>query len=157
MITLRNAREDDKAFLWRLKVASMRKYIEAVYGWNEMDQYRFFEKGFLPKELQIIQFEGRDVGMYNVQVRENDWFLCRIEVLPDCQKKGIGTAAIKGIIDGAREAAKPLRLQVFKVNPAKNLYRRLGFVVTGESETHIQMELSNKALQETQTGCAPEL
>ena len=42
--------------------------------------------------------------------------------------------------DGATR--NPLRLQVFKVNPAQSLYERLGFVKTGESTTHNQMELS---------------
>ena len=34
-------------------------------------------------------------------------------------------------------------LQVFKSNPAKYLYERLGFTVYGETETHYQMEISN--------------
>jgi phosphoribosyl 1,2-cyclic phosphodiesterase len=40
----------------------------------------------------------------------------------------------------ARTAGLPVRLRVFRVNPAQRLYRRLGFVVTGETETHVQME-----------------
>ena len=31
-------------------------------------------------------------------------------------------------------------LQVFKDNPAKSLYEKLGFKVYGETETHYQME-----------------
>ncbi len=33
----------------------------------------------------------------------------------------------------------PVRLQVIKGNPARNLYERLGFTVTGETDTHLLM------------------
>jgi GNAT superfamily N-acetyltransferase len=146
MITLRDATENDKSFLWGLKVSSMRKYIESIYGWDEAVQYSYFEKGFQPEALQIIQVDGRDVGMYEAQVREDDWLLVRIEVHPDYQGKGIGTIAINGIIEKANEAGRTLCLQVFKINPAQNLYQRLGFTKTGETKTHILMEMPNKSL-----------
>jgi ribosomal protein S18 acetylase RimI-like enzyme len=66
--------------------------------------------------------------------------MTNIEVLPDWQGKGIGTTVIQRMIEGAQKAEKPFRLQVFKVNPARKLYERLGFIKTGETETHIQME-----------------
>ena len=47
------------------------------------------------------------------------------------------------MIDDVVATDKPFRLQVFKVNPARRLYERMGFVKIGESKTHIQMELSN--------------
>ena len=34
----------------------------------------------------------------------------------------------------------PVELQVLKVNPARRLYGRLGFQVTGETETHYLMQ-----------------
>jgi len=34
----------------------------------------------------------------------------------------------------------PVRLRVFRVNPARRFYERLGFVTTGETETHVLME-----------------
>lgn len=139
MIDSREATQDDKAFLWRLKVAAMREYVEAVYGWDEAEQYRFFEKGFRPEELRIIRLDGRDAGMYKFQVREEDLFLCRIEMLPELQGRGIGTTVIRGMIEEALKARKPLRLQVFKNNPAQRLYERLGFIKTGETDTHFKM------------------
>jgi hypothetical protein len=38
----------------------------------------------------------------------------------------------------------PVRLQVLKVNPARQLYERLGFCVTGGDEFRHQMERSPK-------------
>ena len=39
-----------------------------------------------------------------------------------------------------RAAGLPVRLRVFRVNPASRLYERLGFVATGETDTHVLME-----------------
>jgi ribosomal protein S18 acetylase RimI-like enzyme len=61
-------------------------------------------------------------------------------VLPEFQNRGIGTTIIQWAIDQAVATQKALRLQVFKINPARRLYERMGFIETGEKETHIQME-----------------
>jgi GNAT superfamily N-acetyltransferase len=144
MITTRNATYQDEGFLWDLKIASMRRYVEQVYGWEDKAQRGFFEKGFHPETIQIIQHDGHDVGMYELQERDDDWFLARIEILPEYQNRGIGTVVIKRMIDAVAATDKPFRLQVFKVNPARKLYARMGFIETGETETHILMELPNK-------------
>lgn len=156
MIKTRGATPDDKDFLWKLKVASMRRYVEAVYGWDDAIQYGFFEKGFRPEGIQIIQCDERDVGMYELQEQEDSWFLSRIEMLPEFQGQGVGTAAMQQLISQASKTDKPLRLQVFRVNPAQKLYARLGFIKTGETETHIAMELPNKATAADAKSCAAD-
>jgi hypothetical protein len=95
VITTRTATGDDKDFLWELKVASMRQYVEAVYGWDDSSQYGFFELGFHPQAIQIIQYDQQDIGMYELRERDPDWFLARIEILPAFQGKRIGRAVIQ--------------------------------------------------------------
>ena len=43
-------------------------------------------------------------------------------------------------IEEADERGVPIRLQVLKVNPASDLYERLGFRKIEVTETHIRME-----------------
>jgi GNAT superfamily N-acetyltransferase len=143
-ITTRKAIKKDRDFLWRLKAASMRKYVEQIYGWDDALQEKFFDDGFCPEDINIIQFESRDVGMYELEYRGDDYFLSRIEIKPEFQNRGIGSAVIKMMIDKVGPTRKPLRLQVFKINPAQSVYTRLGFIKTGETENHYQMELVNK-------------
>ena len=118
----------------------MREYIERIYGWDESTQKKYFEDGFHPEDTRIIQFKGQDIGMVELRHRQNDYFLARIEILPEFQKQGIGSTIIKRIIADIGLSEKPLRLQVFKINPAHRVYARLGFKITGETETHYQME-----------------
>ena len=46
---------------------------------------------------------------------------------------------IQALCDEADGRGIPVELQVIKVNPAWRLYERLGFVVIGETETHVLM------------------
>jgi len=48
----------------------------------------------------------------------------------------LGAALVRGVTAVADVRGLPVRLQVLKINPARRLYERLGFVVTGETETH---------------------
>ena len=69
-------------------------------------------------------------------VKVNQLFL-----LPEHQGKDIGRRCMLLIMEEARELDLPLRLRVMKVNPrALAFYRRLGFVRTGETDTHDLME-----------------
>jgi len=156
MIETRKATRDDKGFLWELKVASMREYVEVVYGWDDALQYGFFEKGFHPEDIHILRCDKLDMGMYELQERDEEWFLARIEIMPEFQGRGIGTTIIQRMIDLVSKTGKPLRLQVFKVNPAQKLYERIGFLQTGETKTHVTMELPNNRMQRTPTSGAAD-
>ena len=60
-------------------------------------------------------------------------------MLPAYQGRGIGTALIMALVTEANQQRVPLTLQVLKVNPARRLYERLGFVVRDETAMHWPM------------------
>jgi ribosomal protein S18 acetylase RimI-like enzyme len=60
-----------------------------------------------------------------------------IELLPELQGRGIGSAVVRDLQAAAKTAGLPLRLQVLMTNPAaQRLYERLGFQVTDATATH---------------------
>jgi ribosomal protein S18 acetylase RimI-like enzyme len=83
----------------------------------------------------------------SVRNRETEVLLKFIEVLPEYQNQGIGTAVIKSVLEQAHHTGRPVGLQVLKVNPARSLYERLGFLTTGQTATHYLM----RATPEQQT------
>ena len=117
----------------------MQHYVAQTWGWDEAWQRNTFQQHFNPAECQIIAYQGRACGVVSVLERETEVFLKFIEVLPDYQNQGIGTAVIKSILEEAQHSGKPVSLQVLKVNPARSLYERLGFLNTGETATHYLM------------------
>ena len=67
MIETRKATRDDKGFLWELKVASMREYVEVVFGWDDALHDGLFETGFHPEDIHILRCAKLDMGMYELQ------------------------------------------------------------------------------------------
>lgn len=138
-IELRPATIADYDFAFRVHCAAMRPCVEQTYGWNQDWQAGYFRQRFDPAEREIIRCDGIEVGVVSANETEGSLFLSSIALLPRYQNKGIGTAVIRNIQAEAREMGMPLTLQVLKVNPARNLYERLGFRVTGETDTHYLM------------------
>jgi ribosomal protein S18 acetylase RimI-like enzyme len=140
-ITLRDCREDDRAFVWEVRRQALREYVAALWGWDEDAQRAKFEQRFTPAGHQIIVAGGRDVGLLQVVDDGTHLVVGKIELLPEFQRQGIGTVLMTRILGEARSRDIPVRLQVLRTNtPARRLYERLGFVVSGETESHVQME-----------------
>ena len=138
-VSLRPAMENDYDFLWWLHGATMRDYVEAIWGWDEALQVQYFQVRFNPARMQIIECAGEAVGYISVERREASIFLGAIEIAPEYQGQGIGTGLIRDLQGEAERQGVPLKLQVLQGNPARRLYERLGFAPTGETETHIMM------------------
>ena len=51
-------------------------------------------------------------------------------LLPEFQRRGIGSRLVTDVHGLARSKGKGVRLTVIRCNPAKKLYDRLGFAVT---------------------------
>ena len=135
-ITFRKIKPEDFEFLWRLHNAALKEYVTKTWGWDEVWQRRNFSQTFDPEAGEIIVVDELDAGFLWVNEHEAETVLVSIRLLPRFQNKGIGTKIIREILDSSKN---PVRLQVLKVNPALNLYKRLGFKVFAENETHFSM------------------
>ncbi|MDQ2745250.1 MAG: GNAT family N-acetyltransferase [Chloroflexota bacterium] len=139
---LRAANESDREWLRWLHHATMRDAVDSMWGWDEKHQDTLFDSGFSPPNQQIIQVEARDVGVIAVTRRPSELFLDNIQIVPDCQGQGLGTALISDLQGQARDEGIPVGLRVIVSNRARMLYGRLGFVVTGQSDTHYYLHWS---------------
>jgi ribosomal protein S18 acetylase RimI-like enzyme len=138
--TLRPATWEDADFLYRLHRAALKQHVEQTWGeWEEEWQQRHFRQRFHPAACQVIIFEEQDVGVVCMVEQEAQVVVNVIEVLPECQGRGIGTFVMRLVLREAHLRGKPVALQVLKVNPARRLYERLGFITMAETETHYQM------------------
>jgi ribosomal protein S18 acetylase RimI-like enzyme len=66
-------------------------------------------------------------------------FLGSIYVVPEMQRKGIGSRVIRSLLVLDRQKSKPVTLAVMTMNPAYALYERLGFRITHEDEHTVYM------------------
>ncbi len=142
-VSRRPAQDSDREFLFRLLEQSLRKYVEeALGGWDEAAQRRDFNARLLLPTHEILERDGRAIGCLSTAQLPDAIALHRVFLLPEAQGQGVGTELVREVIARAAALGLPVRLRVFKTNPAHELYRRLGFAVVGESETHFQMERS---------------
>lgn len=136
-ITFRKISSEDFGFLWHLHNSALKDYVAETWGWDEEWQIENFTKNFNTADGEIIVFANKDIGYYWVIEKERETLLASIRLLPEFQNREIGTQVIRSLIT---ESSKPVSLRVLKVNPARKLYEKLGFVIKEETKTHYLME-----------------
>lgn len=94
----------------------------------------------------VVEVDDERVGRVRV-TRTADYIeLSGIQLLPDFQRHGIGTAIIEDLKAQAASVGVPLDLGVEKDNPdAHKLYERLGFVQVGEIEQEYKLRWNPRA------------
>lgn len=141
--TFRNCTLNDFDFLFSLKKQNFKWYVDKIWGWNDTDQKERLKQD-LTEHLEhkhIIICNNESIGIYVFHITENgDCFINEISLLKEYQNNGIGRKILEEQLRQNHEKGIRTILQVFKDNPAKKLYERLGFKVYGETETHYQME-----------------
>jgi ribosomal protein S18 acetylase RimI-like enzyme len=98
-------------------------YVELNLIWDDTKFREYFD----PQSTKIIQADGIDIGLLQVQDRADCIYICDIQLDREYRNKGIGTSLIESVIRSAIVANKPVRLRVLRGNSAKKLYIRLGF------------------------------
>jgi predicted acetyltransferase/GNAT superfamily N-acetyltransferase len=138
-IALRSARREDFAFCRGVKLDTMRWIVDQLFGWDEAKQDERFASQWQPDETRIITYAGDDVGWLQAKPDEDAVFLASIYLDKPFHGRGIGTQAMRIVIDEARRDGKAVTLGVVKINPARRLYEKLGFRTTGEDEYKFYM------------------
>lgn len=128
-------------FVYEVKKNAYIKYVEQIWGpWNEEDQRKYFDNfiNTYKENSYIIELNGEYIGFYNDELLEdNTYEIGNICIIPKHQGKGIGTKLLKEILSKNKD--KDIKIQYFKQNPVGELYKRLGFIPTGETNYHYQM------------------
>ncbi len=152
MFLLRQVTEADYAFLYSLHTTTMKEYVTQTWGWDETIQQTMFRDKFDPGRSHIVEVDGRAVGVLSVERRPGTLFLANLQILPEEQGRGLGTAIISTLLAQASGSGISVTLQVLKVNPARRLYERLGFVIVGETTTHYLMSVTPPCSPDTYLG-----
>lgn len=142
-IKFRKCTLDDFDFLFKLKKENFKKYVDNIWGWDDDDQIKRLRIDLEEtlEQKNVIIYNDIEVGVFSFYMIEKD--ICRINevnILKEYQNLGIGTYILENKLKENSEKNIRTILQVFKDNPAMNLYKRLGFKVFEETKTHYRME-----------------
>ena len=142
-LNIRRADARDSEFVFTVKEAAYREYVEQVWGWNDNYQQERHNKEFASYDFRIIQFCGTDVGFLIISGNSDTLKVNQIFILPEYQGKGIGSACMTRIVSDANLEQKSVSLKVLKVNTRGiAFYQRLGFTIVNEDSISFQMEKS---------------
>ena len=141
--TIRKARPNDSNFAYSVKKAAFKEYVNKIYGWDDKEQRKLHEQRFRTQDFRVINIDGTDIGIIAVVIEPDCMKLNQFLLLPAYQGRNIGHQCMSLIMEEAHFLSLPVRLRVMKANPrALSFYQSLGFMRSGETETHDLMEFS---------------
>lgn len=137
-ITLRPATSGDQAFCRQLYFDGMGWIIDAL-GLDMAQQRASFARQWRVAEVRIITGPDGDLGWLQAAPDGDAVFLSQLFVAERFQRQGIGSHVLRLLIGEADAAEKAVTLAVVKINPARDLYARLGFRATHEDRHKVHM------------------
>ena len=138
---LRRATQDDEEFAYQAKRTGLREYVARVWGWDEDRQRELHTRQFQEQDFRVIKVDGKDVGIMSVALESDCVFVNQLYLLPEHQGQGIGRTCMLVAMEQGSSLGLQVRLQVLRVNSrAATFYARLGFEITGKTDTHFLMQ-----------------
>ena len=133
---------EDYDFVYQAKKEAYQKYVVENWGsWVETDQQKYFDD-FIKQfsaGTQIIIVNNKKAGFINGEILDEDTFeLGNICLKEEFRGKGLGSKILCDLIQ--KHKNKDIYLRVFKSNPAKKLYERLGFKTIEDQKYHFKMK-----------------
>jgi ribosomal protein S18 acetylase RimI-like enzyme len=151
------ASTEDGEFLFQVYASTRADELAAV-GWPPAQQESFLRMQFnirrqsyaaaYPEAVcNILLAGGTPAGSATVWRGPLEIRLVDIALLPEFRNRGMGREWLSDLIREAQSAKLPLRLSVFRGNPAGRLYERLGFAPKGGDSMYIEMEHHGAGLE----------
>ena len=143
---LRKATDEDKSWLEMLRRKVYREIFEKTWGdWDEARHKRHFNSSWEEGGISVIMKDQEAVGMIQLEEMPNCIEIKEIQILPVYQGAGLGGQVLLNTIKRAQEGNKDLHLSLGLQNDgAYRLYKRLGFIESERSATHIYMKRSSE-------------
>lgn len=129
---IRSGTAKDRDWLYQLFRQTNREYIDASWGWDELFQLESFNANLPVSGFRILENESGVIGAFYLMEKTDHLWLELILVKPELQRQGYGTRLMKSIKQTAMAKNRPVKLNVLKLNPAREFYASLGFRVINE-------------------------
>lgn len=142
---IRFATPDDHDLIYALKVESVRPYVEKIWGWDEDYQRKDFDSEFSHMEqFNVIEVDSKFAGFVQYYFEYPYFEVVEIHLLPEYRGNGIGSDILRYLQKVCIAQDRKIRIGCFKENHrAKQLYQKLGFMQTEETDTHYILEYPN--------------
>lgn len=135
---IRKCKEDDFEFVYDLLKENM--YELFVKHWGKWDE-NVFKENFNKENIKIVEHKGKRVAFFDIEFKKNYSYVNNIQISDKTQNKGLGTFLFNLIERKTKNKnLDKIRLKVFKDNPAKNFYKKLGYKKLKEKDNSLILE-----------------
>ena len=137
-LTRRPATQGDVPFLIEFRRQTMDPHLRAS-GASTSEKLHLARLQYRFDCAEVLLRDGVPVGLLKVARDVPHWRVIQIQLVAELQGQGLGGELLEQVIAEARSAGASVSLSVLKANPARALYERMGFVVTGEAGHEYEM------------------
>lgn len=102
-------------------------------------QRRHYAAHYPSARTEIVTVDERPIGYLNVAREAGRFVLVDVALLPEHRGGGIGTRLLTALCQEADAAGQPLVAHVETTNPARRLYRRLGFEELSDDGAYVEI------------------
>jgi GNAT superfamily N-acetyltransferase len=131
--------------------ASTRAEELAVVPWDDAQKDSFLRMQFEAQDrwyreqmpgasFDVVLVEGEPAGRLYVDRRDDEIRIVDIALLPEHRGHGVGTSLLGELLSEADAAGKRVTIHVERLNPAMQLYERLGFSVAEDKGVYLFLE-----------------
>ncbi len=87
---------------------------------------------------EVVVADGVDIGLITTVGADDRLHIVDLVVAGDARRRGVGTAAVRAVLDRAAACGQPVTLKVRVGNPALRIYARLGFERVGADPVYAE-------------------
>lgn len=143
-------KEEHRSFLFEVYAGTREEELRQT-GWDETQQHAFlsmqfelqhrqYQQSYPNKDFRIILIDGQRAGRLYLDRSAKEIRIVDIALLPAFRGRGVGTRLLNELLAEGDATGRVVSIHVEKLNPALNLYRRLGFEAVADREVYWFME-----------------
>jgi ribosomal protein S18 acetylase RimI-like enzyme len=140
-LTFRPTTQEDEVFAFHVRETTMRDYVMETWGvWNADEARAQINEDIRNSSSRIIVIDGHDAGVLRVDEFDTYIHVDQLWILSEFQRQGFGRIILVQILEQSKAKGLPLRLWVFRVNPAREFYERMGFTIIEQTQASLHLE-----------------
>lgn len=129
-VELRTGTWDDVRYCYTLATRNMSRYT------HDQRTFTQYKSEFNPKDCRIVWYRGRRFGYVEFEKKKDGWHLWDLQLSTPLRRKGLGSALLHYVErEVKKKGGAQIVLNVYKENPAVNLYKRFGYEATSYNRT----------------------
>ena len=133
-LSRRKATPNDFNLTLNIKVNSIKKYVEQIWGWDDKIQFNYHKNNFQPEFISIILLDDIEIGYVELKESNESIEIINLLISEQFQNQRIGATILLSLKVLATNKNKILKLELFKINTkALSFYKNAGFELIGET------------------------